>query len=149
MISPFKVENISMHLLLIIIAASLFVFLLLSVLTPQNKILEGIGSLENILPSFMKKKTSMASLLKAWVENTLTDKPELQTWLLSLSPEGLEVLTDKVEVFCTDMGMDLAWLLAPDAEVTPDLTQKTEELVIDYCNLCLKALQNQPSAAAG
>lgn len=94
-------------------------------------------------PFVAEKLPDMATPLKQWAQASLGQETLLQTWLLNLPDEGLQALGEKIAEFSHDMEVDLDWLLKPEVETNPIAKQAAEEMVIDYCKLCLKAVQQQ------
>lgn len=98
---------------------------------------------------FMSKHKNLTPRFRAWVETSalMAKEPALQAWLLGLPAEGLQALVKKVAEFCVEMDVELDWLFDADVDVDPNAKAAAEEMVIDYCKICLKAVQNQQIAS--
>lgn len=95
----------------------------------------------NLATTLKLNPQDRATPLKMWAQESLGTEPKLQAWLLALPDEGLQALGEKVHEFGADMDLDLQWLVDPEFEGVPEAQQAAEEMVVDYCKLCMKAVQ--------
>lgn len=98
---------------------------------------------EKIKASVFPEQEDFAAPLKAWAQASLADEPALQEWLLSLPKEALQALGEKVSEFCREMNVELGWVIHPGSDVAPQSKTNAESIVIDYCKICLKAVENK------
>lgn len=135
----------SVFLIVLIMLALLVLFAMLlgGYIVPTERIEE----LKQSIKSFGRRTTEVTGRFRAWVERALTPTPELQAWLLSLSEEGLQALTQRVDAFCSDVNINLAWLVDQDIDVAPELKQTVQTIVVDYLTMCWKAVQHQNDIA--
>lgn len=95
---------------------------------------------ENLVtPSYAK----LSPQFRQWVDQEMEGNERLRAWLLSLPDEGFKALTNQIALFCIELNIDLAWLVNGELEIEPDIRQVTEEIIIGYCEACLKAVQIQ------
>ena len=132
-----------MHILFIFFILLIFLLLCVWLIKQSKEKLQQV--FDDIGAPFLSKPKDWVSSLKIWAENYLSTEPALQSWLLSLTSEGLQALGEKIAEFCREMAINLDWLLKPDTEIDPIVRQKAEAIVIDYCKICQKAVENQPS----
>lgn len=85
---------------------------------------------------------------KSWIKQELNDHPRLCEWLLSSPEEGFKALTRQLAEFCQELSIDLTWLVNGDLKREPELEQVAREVVIAYCDACLKAIKIQTELAA-
>ena len=130
-----------MHILTIIAVIALLVTVVAWVLKdgPKKKKLWGVLDDFGSVTKF--HHIDYTTSLRTWAQDSLNDEPVLQTWLLDLHEEGLQALGEKISELGVEMDLDLNWLFAPEEAVVPIAQQAYEELVIDYCKLCLKAVE--------
>lgn len=91
-----------------------------------------------------KMAETLAEDFVTWAKVGLHDEPELQLWLLSLSPEGVRALTYQLALFCNDLNIELKWLNDHDLAQNPELESPIKAVVVMYCKACWKATQIQP-----
>lgn len=133
-----------MHALVIFLVLLMLVFLVMSIMTqPKEKLQQ---ALSNMASPFTSKTRDWATPMKAWAEASLGHERQLQAWLLALPNEGLQALGEKIAEFCAEMNVGLAWLTDPAEPIDPAIKQAAEEMVVDYCKICLKAVRNQKPA---
>lgn len=130
-----------MHFVVIFLALILLIFMVKWSLAQPKEKLEKAWS--DIVSPFSLKTKDWATPLKTWAEVSLEAELPLKTWLLALSNEGLQALGEKIADFGMEMNVDLTWLSDPAAEIEPTTKKNAEEMVIDYCKICYKAVQNQ------
>lgn len=133
-----------MPILVIILVLLLLVFTLVWAMSGPREKLQKAWS--GIAAPFTVKTKDLATPLKAWADTSLAGEPALRTWLVALPVEGLQALGEKIAEFCMEMNTDLDWLIAPAEEADPAARQAVEDIVIDYCKICLKAVRNQRPA---
>jgi len=98
---------------------------------------------KSVISGLKLKQQDYATPLKSWAQSGLNNESKLQAWLLALPEEGLQALGEKVHEFAVEMDLDLNWLTDPEAESLPEARQAAEEMVTDYCKLCMKTVQKQ------
>jgi hypothetical protein len=133
-----------MHMLVIFLVLLSLVFMVMWTLSQSKEKLQQVWS--GLAAPFASKNLDWATPIKAWAETSLAKDKVLQAWLLNLPSDGLQALGEKIAEFCVEMNVDLSWLMNPATEVDPAVKQAAEETVIDYCKICLKAVQNQQPA---
>lgn len=133
-----------MHLMLIFLVLSLLVLTVKWTMAQPKEKLQKVWS--DLAAPFTSETKDWSGPLKAWVETSLGNEKQLQAWLLALPNEGLQALGEKIAEFCTDMNVDLNWLLNPVAEVDPGAKRAAEEMIVDYCKICFKAVQSQKTS---
>jgi hypothetical protein len=134
-------EIIPMHLLVILLALLLLaVMVMWTTAQPKEKLQKAWS---DITEPFTSKNKDWATPMRAWVQASLEKEPKLQAWLLALPNEGLQALGEKIAEFCEQMNINLQWLTNPATEIELAEKQAAEEMIIDYCKICLKAVQNQ------
>ncbi|MFZ4828102.1 MAG: hypothetical protein ACOYLB_12185 [Phototrophicaceae bacterium] len=103
-------------------------------------------NVRSITESGFNSKTTeiLAQNFIEWVKVGLNDEPELQLWLLSLSPEGSRALAYQLALFCNDLNIELRWLNDHDLSQNPELESPIKAVVVMYCKACWKATQIQP-----
>ena len=132
-----------MHILIVAsLLASVVGLAIWSLSQPKEKLQE---LWSEIRTPFMNHHTDWAPSFRQWAES-LEREPDLKTWLVSLPDEALQALAEKLQEFCLEMGVELEWLLQASADTDPNAKAATEDMVIDYCKICLKALQHQAQA---
>ncbi|GEM_PF-1794932 len=89
-------------------------------------------------------KASLAPQFRAWVESGLGHEAKLQAWLLTLSPEQMQVLVEHTAAHCEQLKVDLSWLLEQQIDVPPALKSTAQEIVVGYCTGLWKATQIKP-----
>ncbi|SJM96097.1 hypothetical protein [Crenothrix polyspora] len=133
-----------MHMLVIFLVLLSLIFMVMWTLSQSKEKLQQAWS--GLAAPFASKNQDWATPIKAWAETSLTKDKALQAWLLALPSEGLQALGEKIAEFCVEMNVELNWLINPATEIDPAVKQAAEETVIDYCKICLKAVQNQQPA---
>ena len=71
---------------------------------------------------------------------TRTPFEDLATRLIQQRFTGF---SGKTAEFCAEIHADMDWLLEAEADLNPYAKAASEELVMDYYKLCLKAVQQQ------
>ncbi|MDD5033376.1 MAG: hypothetical protein PHE55_01345 [Methylococcaceae bacterium] len=97
--------------------------------------------------ALVRRKSDPPTAFRNWVESSLGDNPQLQTWLLSLSDEGFSALTQRVVAFCADLNIQLSWLAERHLEVAPELHKAVKTIVVDYLEVCCEAIRHQDQIA--
>ena len=90
-----------------------------------------------------KKQVNLSQNFRGWVTERLEQRADLQQWLLSLSDEAFEILSNQLSTFCEELNIDLAWLVEKRLDRRPLLKAKVEQVVITYCSSCWQAVQIQ------
>lgn len=130
-----------MHILIVVaVLASLVGLVVWSLNQPKDK-LQAVWT--EMAAPFTSKSKELATPFRAWAESSLGNESALQAWLVGLPNEGLQALAEKVAEFCVEMDVDIEWLFDAEAEVDPNAKAAAEEMVTDYCKICLKAVQQQ------
>lgn len=132
-----------MHILIIaVVLASLAGLTVWSLKQPKEK-LQAVWT--ELSAPFASKHKDLSTPFRAWSETSdlMAKEQALQVWLQGLSAEGLQALAEKVAEFCMEMDVNLNWLFDEEADVDPDAKAVAEEMIVDYCKICLKAVQNQ------
>ena len=137
-----------MHFLMLLMVLGALSFLVMWALArPKADLEENVRRIwSGIASSLTPKTVDWASPMRVWAETSLGSEQEIQAWLLALSNDGLQALGEKVAEFCLQMNVDLQWLSDPVQPIDPLVKQSAEEMVIDYCKVCLKAVHNQKPA---
>lgn len=122
---------------LAILVAVIAVLILIFTDQPKQRLEHAFSNLSSTLQLHTE---NYAIPLSAWADNHLQDESELQSWLAGLSEEGLQALGENLCDFANTMELDLEWLMkSEETSGKPDTF--VEGLVIDYCKLCMKAVQ--------
>lgn len=123
------------------------VFVLLALLVVFGLFLSGQWQapeqIKQQIMNLARKKTDSAAAFRAWAETSLGQRPELQAWLLALPEAGLAALAERLETFCADLNLRLAWLLGEEAGMPPELRQTMSAIVADYLDTCRRAVGHQ------
>jgi hypothetical protein len=137
-----------MHILMFLMILGALGFLVMWALAqPKADLEENVRKvLSGIAGSLTPKAVDWATPMRVWAETSLGSEQEIQTWLLALSSDGLQALGEKIAEFCLQMNVDLHWLSDPAKPIDSLVKQAAEEMVIDYCRVCLKAVHNQKPA---
>lgn len=134
-----------MHILIAIVALAVIIGL---AIRPVNRSKEKLQAVwPEITASRHSPRKDLVTPFKAWAETALGQEPQLQAWLTTLPDEGLQALVKKLAEFCVEMDMELEWLFTPEPSVTPEAKVVVGQVAIDYCKICLNAVQRQPVAA--
>ena len=83
----------------------------------------------------------LAPQFRAWAESALGNEPQLQAWLLTLSPEQMQALVEHVAAYCEQLKVKLTWLTEQQIEVPLALKSTAQEIVVGYCTGIWKATQ--------
>jgi hypothetical protein len=137
-------EGIPMHILVILLILPVLIAIW-SLSQPKEK-LQAVWS--ELASSFTPKNKDLATPLRDWAQTALGNEQPLQTWLVGLPDEGLQALGENIANFCVEMDVELDWLFDPEAEIDANAKAAAEEMVVDYCKICLKAVQKQTIAAS-
>ena len=129
-------------LIIVVVLASLAGLTVWSLSEPREK-LQAVWT--ELSAPFTSQPKDLATPFRAWAETSdlLAKEPVLQAWLVGLPAESLQALAEKVVEFCVEMDVNLDWLFNEEADIDPDAKVAAEEMVVDYCKICLKAVQNQ------
>jgi len=90
-----------------------------------------------------KKQVNLAQNFRVWVTERLEQRQDLQQWLLALSDEAFEILSNQLSLFCEELNIDFAWLVEKRLDRKPLLKAKVEQVIITYCSSCWQAVQIQ------
>jgi hypothetical protein len=136
-----------MHILIAVVALASLVGLVIWSLSQPKEKLQAVWT--ELSAPFASRHKDLAIPFRAWVETSslMAKEQALQSWLLGLPAEGLQALAEKVSEFCVEMDVELDWLFDAEVDVDPNAKVAAEEMVIDYCKICLKAVQNQQIAS--
>lgn len=96
-----------------------------------------------LTPSYLPE----TGAFKAWIKQELNDHPRLCEWLLALPDQGLQALTQQLAEFCQELSINLTWLVNGDLKREPELEMVARDVVIAYCDACLKAVKVQAELA--
>lgn len=66
---------------------------------------------------------------------------DLKEWIVNLSPEAAQALTEQVAEFCVNLGFELEWLLEGRLAQDPEIEAGAREVVVSYCSACWRATQ--------
>jgi Sec-independent protein translocase protein TatA len=139
-----------MNILILITIVALILFLLFGRTKQPNSMTESHYKLDkfkenwdDITSSLIPKKADLATPIRAWAKRSLADEAALQQRLLSLPDENLQIFGEKISEFCEEMDIQLDWVINPDADVPEKTKQHAENVVIDYCKLCLRAVEER------
>ncbi len=137
-----------MHILMFLMVFGALSFLVMWALAqPKADLEENVRKvLSGIAGSLTPKTVDWATPMRVWAETSLGSEQEVQAWLLALSSDGLQALGEKIAEFCLQMNVDLQWLSDPAKPIDSLVKRAAEEMVIDYCRVCLKAVHNQKPA---
>ncbi len=132
-----------MHILIAVVALASIVGLAAWSLSQPKEKLQAVWT--ELSTPFTSRQKDLATPFRQWAENSpaLAQDAALKVWLLGLPNEGLQALAEKIAEFCIEMDVDLEWLFEDTSEVDPTAKAAAEEMVIDYCKICLKAVHNQ------
>lgn len=86
-------------------------------------------------------KDPLAPQFRRWVESALGHEAKLQAWLLTLSPEQMQILVDHIGSHCEQLKVKLTWLTEQQNDVPPVLKNTAKEIVVGYCMGLWKATQ--------
>ena len=123
--------------------------------TVTSKVLDRIASALSSVPLVGDRLTMVHDRLRTrqdrnlpgqfreWIAKVCDDDPSVKDWVQGLSPEGLQAFTDHLAVFCHEMGFELAWMVQPELEMQPALTQTFTQVVRHYCRACHQAAAAQ------
>ena len=136
-----------MHVLIAVAALALVVSVVVWALSPSTEKIQIAWS--ELSAPFQAINKDLPTLWRVWIETSpaLAQEIHLKTWLQGLSNDGLQALAEKTAEFCAEMNADMDWLFEAEADLNPYAKAASEELVIDYCKLCFKAVQKQLLAA--
>ena len=95
-----------------------------------------------------RKQAKLAKQFQAWAAENITDNEGLKDWFDSLSQDGVTALTGQLSSFCSDLNLELSWLIEGQLDGDPDLKQAAENIVVGYCAACRKAYQVQDDLSA-
>ncbi|QTR46596.1 hypothetical protein J9253_01150 [Thiothrix litoralis] len=135
-----------MHILVVFLVLLALIALVVWSFSQPKETLQAVWS--EISSPFNNRTKDLATPLRDWAQTDLGEEQPLQTWLVGLPDEGLQALGESIANFCMEMDVELDWLFDPDAEVDPNAKAAAEEMVVDYCKICLKAVQNQTVTAS-
>ena len=137
-----------MHILMFLLLFGSLSFLVMWALAqPKADLEENVRKVfSGIAGSLTPRTVDWATPMRTWAETSLASELEIQTWLLALPSDGLQALGEKIAEFCLQMNVDLQWLSDPAKPIDQHVKQAAEEMVIDFCRVCLKAVQNQKPA---
>jgi len=107
-----------------------------------NRLLGGVRETGQsiVTPEYVKLMPSF----KRWIDEEMTGHNRLRNWLLSLPNDGFKALTGQIVFFCNELNIELEWLIDGELDVEPRTRKVVEDIVISYCDACLKAVQIQP-----
>lgn len=100
---------------------------------------------QSVRTQLWQPQANLAPQFRAWVTDAPVD-PSLKAWLSSLSDEGMQALTMQISEFCTNLNLDLRWLVEHQLDKEPQFKAFMQDIVILYCTACWKAVQAQPTA---
>ena len=137
-----------MHILMfLMVLGALGSLIIWSLAQPKAALEENVRKVwSGIAGALTPSAFDWAAPLRIWAESSLGSEQEIQSWLLALSNDGLQALGEKLAEFCLQLNVDLQWLSDPAKAIDPLVKQSAEEMVIDYCRVCLKAVHNQKPA---
>ena len=137
-----------MHILMFLLVFGVLISLIMWALAqPKADLEDNLRKVVSGLTEALSPKTvDWATPMRVWAETSLENEQEIQAWLLALPSDGLQALGEKIAEFCLQMNVDLQWLSDPVKPVDPQFKLSAEEMVIDYCKVCLKAVHNQKPA---
>lgn len=89
---------------------------------------------------FAQKPSDQGRRFRAWSALALVNQPDLQRWLAALPDPAMEALARHVATFCTDVGIDLNWLLYQHLQQQPTVAQEVTNIVTHYVRACYIAV---------
>ena len=95
-----------------------------------------------------KKDLDQGKRFQAWSTQAFADQPALQAWLKALPDPAIQALTAHLVAFCTEMNVDLNWLLDQQAQQQPLLTRDIQMIVLHYLQACYTAVGAQDGVRA-
>ncbi len=106
-----------------------------------SKTVEDIKGMGNKIRD--RKSSDLSGQFRSWAADGLETDEDLKVWLAALSDKGIEALTEQLATFCSELNLELSWLVRQQLNHKPDLKRAGEEIVIFYCRACWKAVQIQ------
>ncbi len=92
-----------------------------------------------------QQPSDLSEPFKAWAAKNLGPGDEvLKAWLIEMPEPALNALIHKLADFCTELNLDLHWLVSDQIKLEPKLKETMHEVVVSYCWACWKAVQVQP-----
>lgn len=79
-----------------------------------------------------------------WADEQLGDEPELRQWLHSVPEVGIQLLTQRLADFCTDIGFELTWVLNGSLQIDKTLHATLRRVIVNYCRSCYYAVTAFP-----
>lgn len=101
-----------------------------------NKVTDPIKEARSRINS--KEEDHSAEQLLAWAEKE-PGATMLSAWLKHIPEEALVVLLGEVSAFCTELDIEISWLLENQLEEEPKLKALVSEIVLNYLSACHKA----------
>lgn len=101
-----------------------------------NKVTDPIKEVRSRINS--KEEDHSAQQLLAWVEKE-PGAASLAAWLKHLPEEALVVLISEVSAFCSELDIEMSWLLENQLDEEPKLKAVVSEIVFNYLSACRKA----------
>ncbi len=101
-----------------------------------NKVTDPIKEARSRMNS--KEEDHSAEQLLAWAEEE-PGAAMLSAWLKHIPEEALVVLLGEVSAFCTELDIEISWLLENQLEEEPKLKALVSEIVLNYLSSCHKA----------
>jgi len=108
--------------------------------------------LQEQLPKFQNRVGSpglqtpqnMSENFLRWADEQLGDEPELRQWLHSVPEVGIQLLTQRLADFCTDIGFELTWVLNGSLQIDKTLHATIRRVIVNYCRSCYYAVTAFP-----
>ena len=101
-----------------------------------NKVTEPMKEVGSRIGS--KKEDNFGPQLLAWVEQESGERV-LAAWLKHLPEEALAALSDGVSAFCSELDIEISWLLENQLDEEPKLKALISEIVLNYLSACHQA----------
>lgn len=101
-----------------------------------NKVTDPIKEARSRMNS--KEEDHSAQQLLTWIEKE-PSAAILTAWLKHLPEEALVALTGSVSAFCSELDIEMSWLLENQLDEEPKLKALVSEIVFNYLSACRKA----------
>lgn len=116
-----------------------------------TELTQRLRALRDVVP-FGRQDSIDVDEFRQWLTEAFNtdqvDDQAVRHWLISVPEPGMEAFMQHITSFCTDMNVDLAWLVDGKLDINPELRTATTEVVRHYCRACYQAVLIQPDVYA-